>query len=91
MECAFCALYKQKDITMKHIKNINDFACTTVHRCSRNIYIICEECETVWRFTATVCGWEKPSALEWSYKKREYKSYEEAKQAFLTDLAIKTW
>ena len=76
---------------MKQIKTINDCACTPVYRCSRNIYIICDEYATVWKFTATVCGWKKPSALEWSYKKREYKSYEEAKKAFLSDLAIKTW
>jgi hypothetical protein len=76
---------------MKHVRTIKECTCTTVCRCSRNVYITCNEYASVWRFTATVCGWELPSALEWSYKKKEYKNYQGAKNAFLTDLAIKTW
>ena len=76
---------------MRHIKTIDDFTRTIVHRATHNIYVTCEEYVSVWRFTARVCGWALPSALDWSYKKREYKSYEDAKQAFLSDLSIKTW
>lgn len=76
---------------MRHIKTIEGFASTIVHRASRRIYVTCEEYASVWRFTARVCGWALPSALDWSYKKREYKNYEDAKQAFFSDLAIKTW
>ena len=76
---------------MRHVKTIEDFTCTIVHRAKHHIYVTCEEYAGVWRFTARVCGWELPSALGWSYKKRDYKSYEDAKQAFLSDLSIKTW
>lgn len=76
---------------MRHIKTIDDFARTIVHRATHNIYVTCEEYASVWRFTARCAGWALPSALDWPYKKREYKSYEDAKQAFLSDLSIKTW
>lgn len=76
---------------MKHVKTIKDFARTIVHRSTRNVHLTCEEYASVWRFTAKVCGWALPSATDWSYKKREYKSYEDAKHAFLRDLSIKTW
>lgn len=76
---------------MKHVKTIEDSARTIVHRATRSVYLTCEEYASVWRFTAKVCGWALPSAIDWSYKKREYKSYEDAKHAFLGDLSLKTW
>jgi hypothetical protein len=76
---------------MRYVKTIEDFVRTNVHRSSHNCYITCDEYASVWRFTAKVCGWALPSALDWSYKKREYRNYEDAKQAFLSDLSIKTW
>lgn len=76
---------------MKHVRTIKDFVRTTVHGSSRNIDITCDEYATVWKFTANVRGWEFPAAIEWSYKKKEYKSYELAKQHFLAELYAKAW
>ena len=76
---------------MKYITTINSTEKTIVHRASRIIAVTCEEYASVWRFTAQIYGWALPSALDWSYKKREHKTYKDAKQAFLSDLAIKTW
>lgn len=76
---------------MRYINTIHGFERVHCHRAARNVYLTCDEYASVWRFTAKVCGWALPSALDWSYKKREYKTYEDAKQAFLSDLSIKTW
>lgn len=75
---------------MKYINTIHGFERVHCHRAARNVYLTCDEYATTWHFSATIAGWALPSALDWSYKKREYKSYEDAKQAFLVDLAIHT-
>ena len=75
---------------MRYVNTIHGFERTIVHRSARRVYITCDEYASVWRFTATIAGWALPSALDWSYKKREYKTYEDAKQAFLVDLARHT-
>ena len=75
---------------MRYINTIHGFERVHCHRAARNVYLTCDEYATTWHFSATIAGWALPSALDWSYKKKEYKTYEDAKQAFLVDLAIHT-
>lgn len=72
---------------MKHIRTIKDFVRITVCGSSRKIDMICDECASVMKFKAVVSDLDFP--IEWSCKKREYKSYELARQHFLSELYTK--
>ena len=74
---------------MKHVRTIKDFVHTTVHGASCNIDIMCDEYATILKFVANVRDYDFP--IEWSCKKREYKSYELARQHFLAELYTKAW
>lgn len=75
---------------MKYVKTIEELVRTELYCQPMQCYITCREYASVWRFSARICGWAEPSATNWSYKKSIYKSYEKAKQSFLSDLADDT-
>lgn len=74
---------------MKHLRTIKDFVYTKVYGSSHKIDIICNEYASVMKFSATVSDLEFPIPIEWSCKKREYKSYELARQHFLAEFYTK--
>lgn len=72
---------------MKHVRTIKDFVHIKVYGSLRKIDIICNEYASVLKFKANVQDYDFP--IEWKCKKREYKSYELARQHFLAEIYSK--
>ena len=71
---------------MKYVKTYNSEAVLTINGKREFCKIVTEEYVTMWKITGKADGHELPFAIEWKYKKSEYKDNLQAVAAFIDDV-----
>lgn len=71
---------------MKYVKTYNFVAALTIYGKRQFCKIVTDEYATIWEITGKVDGHELPFAIEWKYKKSEYKDNLQAVEAFIADV-----
>jgi len=71
---------------MKYVKTYNSEAVLTINGKREFCKIVTDEYKTIWKITGKT-GWHAlPFAIEWKYKKSEYKDNLQAVAAFIDDV-----
>ena len=71
---------------MKYVKSYNSEAVLTINGKRQFCKITIEEYKTMWKITGKADEHELPFAIEWKYKKSEYKDDIQAVTAFFDDV-----
>lgn len=71
---------------MKYIKQSNFVAALTIYGKRQFCKIVMDEYRTMWKFTGKADGHALPFAIEWKYKKSQYKDNLQAVTAFIDDV-----
>lgn len=71
---------------MKYVKSYNSEAVISYFGKRQFAKIITDEYKTMYKITGKVDGHELPFAIEWKYKKSQYKDNLHAVEAFIADV-----
>lgn len=71
---------------MKYVKTYNSEAVLTIHGKRQFCKIVTDEYKTMYKITGKADGHELPFAIEWKYKKSQYKDNLQAVAAFIDDV-----